>query len=73
MPIAAGDWPELGEELARKSLEVLQDRVFEFENGTISKDTLIVAVNTLVSAIIGLAPMEVVDLIYEVRKKVEAS
>jgi len=65
----AKSWPELGEELARKSLDILHDRVWQFQQGKINKDHLRMVVDTLYDATSGLIDWDVSRLIYSVRKE----
>lgn len=62
-------WPELGEELARKSVDTLHRAVHNFVEGEMSRRDLVVVVNTITDCTMGLIPREVTDLIYRVRQE----
>lgn len=63
------EWPELQEELARKALEVLGQRVHQhFIEATLSKRELRLVVDSIYDTISGLVPWEVANLVYDVRK-----
>ena len=63
------DWPEHSEELARKSLETLQRAVHRnMVEHTLTDEELRLVADTLVDTVIGLVPMEVTNVIYDVRK-----
>lgn len=64
-------WPELGEELARKSLDTLLRAIHDLDEGLISCRDLILIVNTITDCTMGLMPREVSEIIYAVRKELE--
>jgi hypothetical protein len=65
-------WPELGEELARKSLDTLIAAVCKHTDGELNDRELMIVVNTITDTTMGLIPMDVTETIYAVRKGLEA-
>lgn len=62
------EWPELQEELARKALEVLDQRVHQhLVEAKLSERELRLVVDSLYDTISGLVPWEVANLLYSVR------
>lgn len=62
-------WPELGEELARKALETLQEALHKhLVEGTMSERELRIVVDTITDTTMGLIAKDVTDTIYAVRK-----
>lgn len=69
------DWPTLGEELARKALEIMQRRLAQHAAGAITDRELWLAVDSLYDAITGLVDWDVANVLYQVREnlKIEAT
>lgn len=64
------DWPELGEELARKSLEKLEEALQRHARGKITRRELFLVTDALYDASIGLIDKEASNAIYAVRQGV---
>ena len=64
-------WPELGEELARKSLEHLESRFKAYSAGKISRREMFLIADALHDAMQGLAPNEATDAVYAVRQQIK--
>lgn len=64
-------WPELGQELARKAVEVLHDRLFKHSDGQISTATMFEIADALYDSVAGLVDWEVADMIYAVRNELK--
>ena len=63
------EWPELQEELARKALEVLDQRVHQhLVEAKLTERELRLVVDSVYDTISGLVPWEVSNLVYAVRK-----
>jgi len=68
LTVSDSDWPELGEELSRKVLSVLEDRVYDYQHGSIDVNTLRVTVRSLYDSITGLVSWDVANILAEVLK-----
>lgn len=68
---APASWPELGEELARKGMTVLQDRFFAYTEGKLSRREIYLVLDTIHSMMHGLAPDEASEEIYDMRQKIK--
>lgn len=64
-------WPELGEELGRKALDVMETTLVRYQDGELSREEVILVVNTIFDTISGLAKWEITDGIYQIRKELE--
>lgn len=64
-------WPELGEELARKSLELLESRVSAFDRKRITRRELWLVADALSDVTQGLVPKEAWEAIYAVRQSLK--
>lgn len=64
-------WPEIAEELGRKSITTLSNYINQYNQGMLSDKELVLVVNVLMDAVQGLAPDEVTEVIYKVRKDIE--
>lgn len=63
------DWPELSEELARKSLDVFERAAHHYlVEGDLSGHDLRIVIDTLTDTISGLVDHEVLNTIYDARK-----
>jgi len=71
MSRAESFWADIQKELGRKSLEVLHQAVHDHEEGTLTDRELVLIINTLFDTISGLAPQEITDVVYSVRKELE--
>lgn len=66
------EWPEMQEELARKALEVLDQRVHQhLVEATLSERELRLVVDSIYDTISGLVPWDVANLVYGVRKDLD--
>jgi len=61
-------WPSHQEELSRKVLEQLQERVFQLDQGEITKRELSLIIDSLYHSITGLVPWEVAELLAKTQK-----
>ena len=69
MTTEAKSWPELQEELARKVIDVLNDRVhMATVTGTITSNELRLVSDALYDAVSGLVPWDIANLVYQVRE-----
>lgn len=64
-------WPELGEELARKSLEHVESRFKAFQAGRLSRREMFLIADALHDAMHGLAPADATDAVYAVRQSIK--
>jgi hypothetical protein len=64
-------WPELGEELARKSLTHAEMRLKHFQAGKITRRELFLITEALHEIMQGLAPWDAVDEVYALRQAVK--
>ena len=66
------EWPELGEELSRKALDVAQRAVVANTiEKTMTNNELLLVINTITDTISGLVTPDVLDTIYSIRKVFE--
>lgn len=70
--MASNEWPELSEELGRKALEALSDRLHVCDQGEISPRELRIALDAIYDVIAGLAPWEDTNAIYDVIKELKS-
>lgn len=63
------EWNEFQSELSRKALDVLNTKLAAFDRGEVDKPQLRLIVDCLFDTISGLAPWDVTDAIYAVRKE----
>lgn len=66
-------WPELGEELGRKVIDVLHDRLWELNQGKITDKEMLLIANSLYDSISGLVPWDVANIVYSVREELTIS
>lgn len=65
------DWPSHGEELARKAIELVNDRVAKLERQEITQDQAYAAIDAVYLICQGLIPWDDADLIYQVRNQLK--
>jgi hypothetical protein len=62
------DWPTLGEELARKSLALIEKRLAQQQRGQITRRELWLVADALSEVMQGLAPAAAFEIVYGVRQ-----
>jgi len=61
------EWPELGEELGRKALDVVADRVSRMDDKELSERELWLIADAVYDTIAGLASWEDANVVYTIR------
>lgn len=61
------EWPEMGEELARKATETLHASIHANGEGSLSDRELWIVTGTILDLIQGLAPAETTNVVNQVR------
>lgn len=65
-------WDDIQAELSRKAIETVSDLTCRHAVGDLTDGELITGINAIFDTISGLAPWDVTDLIYKIRKDLEA-
>lgn len=72
-PVSESSWPELQEELTRKTVETMSEIAHKHSLGELTDAEVIASVNAVFDVTSGLIPWDVADLLYKIRQDIEAS